>query len=350
MRDYIDHDPGTDSDDPLECVLELIIDGDQAIFDYTKSAPAAVGAINGTLPVTTSGVMCALKGVFPEIEMCSGINRAIEIRTVPGSIFHALWPVPTSGMSGTSFQKSFDLVLGCLAQVVPERVMACPAAETNYVQAGDDPRDDTLFDDYIFYVWTEGGYGARRDSDNGTYITVFASGTMNQSVEVYEQLYPILWEKMELIADSGGAGRQRGGLGDMRRVRLAYGERGRLSSFGDRERFRPWGLEGGKPGANQGFVINSGTPEEVSIGVMITGYDIKKDDVSDYWSGGGGGFGDPLDRPTDLVLEDVKDGYVSVVGARDDYGVVVETNGLRYDDWRIDEDATDALRSKARAG
>jgi N-methylhydantoinase B len=345
LVDYIDRDPGAKgSDEPIRCKLTLVVDGDRLVFDFTETASAARGAVNGTLPVTTSGVINAIKCVYPHLELCAGINRAIEIRTTPGTIFHSRWPSPVSGLSGSAFQKVVDLVFGCFAQIVPERVMACPATETNYVQYGDDPRDDALFDQYILYVWTEGGYGARQARDNGVFMTLFASGSMNQSVELYEQLYPILWERMELVPDSGGPGRQRGGLGDVRRVRLMYGESAVLSSFGDRERFPAWGLFGGKHGRNQGFVVNPGTDREVDIGVMTTGYDVVRGDFWDYWSGGGGGFGDPLERDPRAVLEDVRDGYVTVEGARRDYGVAVVAEGEVYDDWYVDEEETARLR------
>jgi N-methylhydantoinase B len=348
LVDHIDRDPGAKTDEPIPCALTLLVEGDRLVFDFTETTAAAKGAVNGTLPVTTSGVINAIKCVWPDLELCAGLNRAIEIRTTPGSIFHSRWPAPVSGLSGSAFQKVVDLVFGCLAQVVPERVMACPATETNYVQYGDDPRPDSLFDQYILYVWTEGGYGARMHSDNGVFMTLFASGSMNQSVELYEQLYPILWERMELTSDSGGPGRQRGGLGDVRRVRLAYGESAVLSSFGDRERFPAWGLHGGKEGRNQGFVVNPGTPEEVSIGVMTTGYDVQGGDFWDYWSGGGGGFGDPFERDPALVLEDVRDGYVSVEGAARDYGVAVVAEGIVFDAWHVDDEATAALRAAPR--
>jgi len=155
---------------------------------------------------------------------------------------------------------------------------------------------------------------------------------------------------MEFVPDSGGAGRQRGGLGDVRRVRLAYGDSAVLSSFGDRERFPAWGLFGGKEGRNQGFVVNPGTEAEVSIGVMTTGYDVVRGDFWDYWSGGGGGFGDPLERDPQAVLEDVRDDYVTVEGARRDYGVVVVADGERYDDWHVDAEATERLRAELREG
>ena len=349
LTDYIDRDPGKKTDDPLPCSLTLTVYGDRLVFDFTQTAQAAKGAVNGTLPATTSGVINAIKCIYPDLELCAGINRAIEIKTTPGSILHSVWPSPVCGLSGSAFQKVVDLVFGCFAQIVPERVMACPATETNYVQYGDDPRPDSLFDQYILYVWTEGGYGARADRDNGAFMTLFASGSMNQSVELYEQLYPILWERMELVSDSGGPGRQRGGLGDVRRVRLMHGESAVLSSFGDRERFPAWGLFGGERGRNQGFIVNPGTPDEVDIGVMTTGYEVVRGDFWDYWSGGGGGFGDPLERDPDLVLEDVKDEYVSVEGARRNYGVIVRAEGIVYDDWSVDADATGALRAEARA-
>lgn len=344
LTDYIDRDPGSKSDDPIPCHLTLVVDGDRLVFDFTETTAAAKGAVNGTLPVTTSGVINAIKCIWPDLELCAGINRAIEIRTTEGSVFHSRWPAPVSGLSGSAFQKVVDLVFGCFAQVVPERVMACPATETNYVQYGDDPREDALFDQYILYVWTEGGYGARMHSDNGVFMTLFASGSMNQSVELYEQLYPILWEQMELTTDSGGPGRQRGGLGDIRRVRLLYADGAVLSSFGDRERFPAWGLFGGKEGRNQGFVVNPGQDDEVDIGVMTTGHEVKRNDFWDYWSGGGGGFGDPFERDPALVLEDVRDGYVSVEAATREYGVFVVVDGPCYDDWHVDEQATAELR------
>lgn len=349
MTDYIDQDPGKKTGEPITCILDLVVDGDQLTFDFTRSDPRAKGAVNAPLPVTTSGVVTAIKSIFPELEMCGGINRAIEIKTIPDSIFHALRPAPVSGMSGAPFQRSVDLVYGCMAQIVPERVMACPATETNFVGAGKDLREDTFTEDYIFYVWTEGGYGARHDRDNGTFMTLFASGSMNQSAELYEQLYPVLWERMEFITDSGGPGRQRGGLGDLRRLRLTQTDGASLSSFGDREKHPAWGLFGGKHGGNQGFSINRGTDKQADVGVMTTGHEAESGDFLDYWSGGGGGFGDPLERDPALVLEDVKDDYVSVAAARSEYGVVVLTPGLRYDDWSVDEAATEQERAARRA-
>mgnify|MGYP002713328135 CR=1 FL=1 len=173
-----------------------------------------------------------------------------------------------------------------------------------------------------------------------------ASGSTNQSIEIYELLYPIYWQVMELIPDSGGPGKFRGGLGVNRRVRLEYGNKASTSSFGDRERHAPWGINGGKKGLNHGFVINKGTSREFNAGIMNSGAEIKKGDTYDYWSGGGGGFGDPFTRDPQKVLEEVRDNYVTPAGALRDYGVVVKnTDSLVFAEWTVDLAATQAARS-----
>jgi N-methylhydantoinase B len=169
--------------------------------------------------------------------------------------------------------------------------------------------------------------------DNFTFISMYASGSKNQCVEAFEQEYPIIWERFELVPDSGGAGRTRGGLGTIRRIRFT-GDEATLSSIGDREKFPAWGLFGGQSALNQGLVVNPGTDKENNIGVYVTGFPVSKNDFWDFWSGGGGGFEDPLSRAPELVLEDVLDGYVTLDGARRDYGVairVIDELSLRYE-------------------
>ena len=131
---------------------------------------------------------------------------------------------------------------------------------------------------------------ALKNVDNHCFISMYASGSKNQCVEAFEQAYPVLWERFELIPDSGGAGESRGGLGTIRRHRLINSD-GVISSVGDREKFPTWGLYGGGYGLNQGFIINANTPKENNVGVFVTGYKVKKGDFWHFWSGGGGGYG-----------------------------------------------------------
>lgn len=345
--DYIDRDPGIKGEsDPIKVELHMRLKNGVATYDYRKSDDQAKGAINNGVAATWSAVIVATKSLFPEIDMCQGINNAIRVLTKKGSIVDSEWPAATCGTGSCAYQKVFDTVLGAYSQIAPDRIMAAGANETNFILAGHDSRPGKT--DYIMYCWTEGGYGATKDDDNYCFISMYASGSKNQSVEAFEQEYPIRWEKFELVPDSAGAGVTRGGLGTIRRIRLTGGSEGLMSAIGDREKFPTWGLYGGGYGLNQGLVLNPGTKKEKNLGVFTSGSLIKSNDFWDFWSGGGGGYGDPLERDPKRVLEDVIDGYVTVEGAEVDYGVVIrliDGDRLLY---RIDEVRTSKLREKVR--
>jgi len=344
--DYIDKDPGIEnSEEPIKVELNLTINGDQVTYDYSKSGDQAKGGINCGIAATWSAIIVATKSLFPEIDMCHGINNAINVITRKGSIIDAQWPAPTCGCGSCSYQKVFDTVLGSYSKIIPDTIMAAGACETNFILSGKDNRINSS--DYIMYCWTEGGYGALKNVDNHCFISMYASGSKNQCVEAFEQAYPVLWERFELIPDSGGAGESRGGLGTIRRHRLINSD-GVISSVGDREKFPTWGLYGGGYGLNQGFIINSNTPKENNVGVFVTGYKVKEGDFWHFWSGGGGGYGNPLDRDVNKVLEDVLDGYVTIEGAEKDYGVIIEIidkNKLLY---KINQSKTSSIRKKMK--
>ena len=345
--DYIDKDPGISGpSNPIKVELKLTIQSDGSlVYDFSGSDDQGKGAVNAGYAATVSGVIVATKSLFPEVDMCQGINNAIKVIARPGSVVNAQWPAAVCGVGSCAFQKVYDCVQGAFSKSVPHRVMACGANETNFILAGSKGKH---LGDFIMYCWTEGGYGAREGSDNSTFISMYASGSKNQCVEAFEQEYPILWERFELIPDSGGAGKTRGGLGTIRRIKFT-GDAATLSSIGDREKFPAWGLYGGRSALNQGFVVNPGSAEERDLGVYVSGFEVKKGDHWDFWSGGGGGFGDPRARTVDLVLRDLADGNVTQEGARRDYGVaarLVDETNLRYE---LDSKETERLRSAPAA-
>src|SRR5690606_17836343 len=123
-----------------------------------------------------------------------------------------------------------------------------------------------------------------------------SSGTKIQPAEFLERAYPVLIEGYGLLPDSEGAGRHRGGFGLSFPIRVTHGE-STLSGLSDRGKRRPWGYDGGLEPLGNGMVFQPGTPEEESLGVMCSGYRLEAGEGIDYWQGGGGGWGDPLDRP-----------------------------------------------------
>jgi N-methylhydantoinase B len=350
--DYIDEDPGQTSGEkrPIKVDLTVTIKNGRLIYDFTGSDPQAAGGVNAPLSMTTSALFIATKAIFPEIPVNEGVYKVIEIVAPPGSIVNCTYPAPVVGCQSGAYQKIVNCVFGCFSQLTPERTIASSPSLVNMVLGGTDTREDSPLQGspYVMYCWTEGGYGARARRDNGTFLALYASGTRNQPIEVFEQQFPITWEMCELLPDSGGPGKHRGGLG-VRRIITMDGSTGTTSVMGDGEVNAGWGLFGGKPGRGQRLVRNLERQGEFNIGMFRSGAKVGKGDKIDLWSGGGGGYGDPLEREPAAVLEDVKDGYVTIEGARRDYGVVVRELDWEALHYEVDADATARLRETRRA-
>ena len=170
-----------------------------------------------------------------------GIYNAIDVVNPEGLVTNAQFPRPISGAFATSYEVITACVFGCYLQMLPERSMACSGNMTNMVVGGFDPRPG-YERDFVMYIWKEGGYGARPGKkDNHTAISLYASGTRNEPVEVQERVYPILTHRYEFITDSPGAGRHRGGIGVTRDFELTHGD-ATLSVLGSRGRRARLGL------------------------------------------------------------------------------------------------------------
>ncbi len=350
--DYIDEDPGKPEGErtPIKVQLTAKIKEGRLIFDLTGSDEQATGGVSAPISMTESALFIATKAIFPEIPVNQGVRDAIEIVAPVGSVVNCQFPTPVVGCQSGAYQKIVNCVFGCFSQIVPERVIAASPSLLNVVLGGVDTREDSPLkgEPYVMYCWTEGGYGARFNADNGTFIALYASGTRNQPVEMFEQQFPLTWEKYELCTDSGGPGKQRGGLGVDRVLRMD-GEKGSASVMGDGEKHAPWGVFGGNAGRTNLLVRNLNADREFNIGMFRSGAQIAEGDSIDLWSGGGGGYGDPYVRDPEAVLEDVIDGYVSIDGALRDYGVVIrelDWEALEYD---LDLEATRAARQAAES-
>ena len=187
------------------------------------------------------------------------------------------------------------------------------------------------------------GWGAKLNQDGVSATVCMNDGdTHNTPSEQVETKYPLIVECYELRPDSGGAGKYRGGLG-ARRITQALGPL-TVGTAIERANCRPWGLDGGKEAAgNFASVRIDNKWEENLPNAKLVGRRLKKGDALLLASGGGGGFGDPYERPAEKVAEDVIEGYVSVESALKDYGVAVDANGA------IDDARTKELRSRSRA-
>jgi N-methylhydantoinase B len=188
-----------------------------------------------------------------------------------------------------------------------------------------------------------GGWGAQPDRDGYSPMKTTTHGdTRNIPIEVEETFYPLICDRYVWRSDSGGAGEFRGGLG-LSKVYRVLQDCSFVAAF-ERTKCPPWGLFGGKPAAVGGAYVRQPGETEARGFNKVTALPLKAGAVVDLLSAGGGGRNSPTRRPVARVVEDVRQGYVSIEGARRDYGVVIDP-----ETHQADEDATAALRSKMQS-
>ena len=230
---------------PLAVAVTVTVSGSDVIADFTGSAPQALGPINAPYAVTASNVYCPLlELVAPDIPTNHGCYRPITVIAPPGTVVNPTHPAPVVGGNVETSARISEAVMGALAQAVPERIIA-PSHGTylNLTAGGYDPRTET---DFVFYLYREGGWGGRLAADGDSAVFGTWSNDRQSSMEANEQVYGIRFEVHALTEDSDGAGRSRGGLGTMMRIRVLCLSL-RLSLVGERCRSTPFGMFGGLP-------------------------------------------------------------------------------------------------------
>ena len=318
-------------DETLHIACELEVRGDALRVDYAGSSPQVERGINVVLnythAYTTYTLMAALA---PEIPNNEGAFRPISVTAPSGSILNCTRPAPVSARHLIGHFVSQPL-LTALSQIIPERVIANGSAGLwNTMMDGMDA-DGREFA-YVFF--SAGGMGAAHDRD-GLSATAFPSGIMGVPVEAIETAAPLLMHRRELRPDSGGAGAFRGGLGQVMEMEIITGLNANHSCMYDRTGNPALGLLGGKSGAKGEVSLSDGsTPHPKSHYVLRSGQRVT------LKLPGGGGFGSPLARDPERVLEDARQGYISRCAAAREYGVVIKR------DMRIDEAATASRRAK----
>ena len=344
-EDHVDQDVHTGR--PKRIALTLTIKGDGATFDLRESDGPAQSGINGTIAATVSAVYIALASILPPMPMNAGVARAVAIQAKPGSIVWAQPPAAISGLAATTMECVIGAVTQALSQADPERGAGTPFSTLNTVFAGSDRRPG-FQTDFIDYVWSFGGLGATKHRDGASNCApAYGASCTNIPAELQERRYPVIWRRHMCRPDSGGPGASRGGLALDQLLEFPYGP-GTITAVGDREQIGPPGVFGGRPGGNAGLVLNPETESVRSLGVFCLNEPVAPGETLALWSGGGGGYGDPLQRDPQCVLEDVLDGYVTIQAARDTYGVAVIPGDPRTLSHRLDRDATATLRARRR--
>ena len=276
--------------EPIPIVVTITKHGDALALDFAGSGPQCAGDINVVYFALVATVYYALKAVLdPTIPANSGFYRAITVSAPEGSIVNARLPAPVAWRTQTC-QRIADVVLGALAQVVPERVPAAGnGANCALVFSGVDPSTGQL---YVYLETLAGGSGATASGDGMDAVQVHVTNTSNLPVEALEAEYPLLVTEYALVDGSGGAGRHRGGRG-LRRTIEVIGHEARLLGTTERARIAPWGLERGEPGGLARLVLNPGAPDERELPPKVWGYVLHPGDRVAIETPGAGGYGRP---------------------------------------------------------
>jgi N-methylhydantoinase B len=299
---------------PVPIAATVTVDGETLHVDFAGTATQVAGPVNAPLAVTASATYYAVRSVTdPDVPPCSGAYRPITVDAPEGTVVNAAPPAAVVGGNLEVSQRVVDVLFGALAACAPERAVAAGQGTMNSVTFGGSDGES-----FAFYETVGGGSGAHADGDGMDGVHVHMSNTLNTPAEVLETAYPLSVRRYEFRADSGGAGRHRGGLGLRRDIEvLADGTR--FSVLADRRDVGPYGIDGGEsgvPGAD--YVAADGQFERVPA---KSTHDLDAGDVVRVETPGGAGYGDPAERPLAAVERDLRLGKLTAEAARRQYGV-----------------------------
>ena len=302
FEDVLDDDGLEAKDVRFKVTIEK--QGERILFDWTGSDLQVPGNVNLTFNATQSCVFFGLKAVLdPDLPNNQGVLDAVEIVAPLGSVANCVSPAAVALRANTC-QRGIDVVLGALAQALPDKVIAAAnGANTSAVFAGNDPVTGRP---YVYLETLGGGMGGRATKDGKDGVQVGITNTSNLPVEAIEMEYPLRVLEYGFVADSGGAGRYRGGLG-IRRVVTPVGHRCEFSGVGERFVHQPWGLFGGKPGATGRFDLRdaSGSTRRLANKVRMP---LSAGEAVIVATPGAGGYGEPSERAPEACAEDERSG------------------------------------------
>ncbi len=332
-EDWADDD-GIDRETMLKLKVKVTITDDEFIVDWSGSQPATRGPMNLPIGCTLGVTALAFKGITsPDTPANSGNYRPLKVIAPPGEIMHAIPPSPTFTIWASLLAP--EVILKALAQGMPDRIPACSGGDVfSVVGVGTHPETGEM--------WLQGGneavgFGAFAGSDGEDAIMHLSEpGCRNTPIEVVETKAPWIIESYHMRQDSGGPGKYRGGVGVRRTYR--YLSPTTTLTLVKKTKSAPWGMAGGHDADAGHVIVWPGTEREERTAAIH--YQMNAEDILQNNSGGGGGWGNPLERDPQRVLDDVINEFVSLKSAREDYGVVIDT-----DNWAVDEAATAALRA-----
>jgi len=344
-EDYVDSDGF--SDKPVYVRVRLTVRDDRIEVDLSDSDPVTVGPINSPYANTASAVYYSLKFFLqPDAPPNAGLYRQIDLNIPEGTWLNPSWPAPTFGCTTASSSKITAAIWQALAKAIPDEGIAPTCSECNwFVASATDPASGDI---HVLSDLPAGGWGGTPYGD-GMHVTMDPLGNcQNLPAETAELLFPVRYNSYEMVTDSAGPGKHRGGSGV--RLEVEFLGRGQIITMEtSRTREGSPGVNGGGRASRQRQLRrkDDGTLETIGglddetgewLPQMLGNVSFQPRESFVFESGGGGGWGEPHERDPELVRRDVHDGLVSPEQAADTYGVVL-TEALE-----VDRNATEERR------
>lgn len=316
-RDCLDGD-GL-SEDKIWVDVKVTIRGSDIVVDLSDSSDQSSGGMNCSYSAAASAVQYAIKSITdPENPPNAGSYKPITVKTRAGSLVDAQKPGSMIGFGDVCY-RVLDATMAAIAGAIGDRAIASGSGSTGTaVIAG---RQQRASGDHYFTTLelSSGAYGARATRDGMNAIRYGPGNAGHIPIEADEIENPLFFEAYEIVPDTGGAGQFRGGNGFVRAFRVEA-ERAQICLCADRHDTPPPGLFGGKPGSTSRYILNPGTNREKVLASKTPYIALEPNTLVRVQSAGGGGYGDPHERDPALIVEDLKNGYITAEGAKADYG------------------------------
>ena len=305
--DFLDNDGIVD--EPLKVALDLTIDGETMVMDFTRSSLACLGPVNIARSTTIAACYVALKHVFGDVPANAGVLEPVEFIIPDDSLLAVTAPKPVGGYTETIL-RLIDVMFQVIAQIAPERSNGCAYGTINALSLAGYRGDGRR---WVMFSFFGGGHGGHPEGDGLNHGNAPISTATIPPLEILEAAYPVMFNQWALRPDSGGEGKHRGGLGAIYEIELLE-EDADAFLFGERGKFAPPGVVGGGPAARNVFTFETddGEANPPFVSKMV-GIKLKRGQKVRLETPGGGGYGPPGERDKAAQERDVELGYVTGV-------------------------------------
>ena len=310
VEDFLDNDGVNDV--ALRLAVDMTIEDERLIIDFSRSSPACAGPVNISRSTTIAASYVALKHIFTDVPANAGVLQPVDFIIPEDSFLSVRAPKPVGGYTETIL-RLIDVLFQAFEHIAPERVNGCAYGTINALSIAGHRKNGSR---WVMFSFFGGGHGGHPEGDGLNHGNAPISTATIPPLEILEAAYPVAFTQWALRPDSGGAGKHRGGLGAIYEIELLE-KSATAFLFGERGKFPPPGVVNGGPGAVNKFYYDSDDDDAInnkkspSLVSKITGIKLRKGQRVRLETPGGGGYGKPADRLQHLIDNDMAQGYIS---------------------------------------